>query len=260
MGPFTYVGMTVGVVAVLAGFTPMVWADVTVQNDRMYTGHDGSLHIVGEVRNGLDAPLGRVSIEATIYDIHGNALLTTEGRSLVNMIMPDMRGPFDIVIYEPGMGNVADYSLQTEYFIHAPKSQVIDVTTAELKRSSQGDLFITGTVTNRGEITANMVSVVATIYDRDGNVATVARAHSEPDYLRAEHQGAFVVPIPEKDQTLEISHYLLVAESEEYAAVPEFPLSTSLILAVSAAGYIILSRHPVMASITRDPDAEAYPS
>lgn len=239
---------------------PQAWADVIIQNDRAYVGHDGSLHIVGEVLNDLEAPLGRVSVEATIYNMDGKELLTTEGWSLVNTIMPGMKGPFDIVVYEPGMSDMVDYSLSAKYSIHAPKSQVIDVTSAELKRSSQGDLFITGTIVNRGDITANMISVVATIYDRDGNVATVARAPSELDHLRAEHQGVFVVSVPEKDQTLEIAHYTLVAESEEYAAVPEFPLSTSLILAISLVAYIMLNRHPSMSIITKTPDAERYPS
>lgn len=252
------VGVFVLVVSI-AVTMPQAWADVTIQNDRAYIGHDGSLHIVGEVSNNLEAPLGRVSVEATIYDMHGKELLTTEGWSLVNTVMPGMKGPFDIVVYRPGMNGVSDYSLSTKYSIHAPKSQVIDITSAELKRSSQGDLFITGTVVNRGEITANMISIVATIYDRDGNVATVARAQSELDYLRAEDQGVFVVSVPEKDQTSEISHYTLVAESEEYAAVPEFPLSTSLILAISLVAYIMLNRHPVMSSITKTPDVERYP-
>ncbi|MXY61346.1 MAG: DUF3426 domain-containing protein [Cenarchaeum sp. SB0665_bin_23] len=238
---------------------PQAWADVTIQNDRAYIGHDGSLHIVGEVSNNLEAPLGRVSVEATIYDVHGKELLTAEGWSLVNTIMPGMKGPFDIVVYKPGMGDMGGYTLAAKYSIHAPKSQVIDVTSAELRRSSQGDLFITGTVVNRGEITANMISVVATIYDRDGKVATVARTQSELDHLRAEHQGVFVLSVPEKDQTSEIAHYTLVAESEEYAAVPEFPLSTSLILAISLAAYIMLNRHPAMSGITKTPDAERYP-
>lgn len=235
---------------------PAAWADVVVQNDRMYVGHDGALHIVGEVQNNLEAPLGQVSIEATVHGADGNVLFTAEGWSLINTIMPGMKGPFDIVMYGPDTAGASGYSLAADYAIRAPKSQAIEVTSAVLERSSQRDLYITGTITNRGEITANMVSVVATIYGRDGNVATVARAHSEPDYLRASDQGAFVVSVTEKDQTSEISGYIVVAESEEYAAVPEFPLGTTLILAASAIGYAMASRHPSMVQVRGDPAAE----
>ena len=226
----------------LAAAAP-AWAEVAVQNDRMYTGSDGSLHIVGEVQNDLGAPLGQIRLTATIYDGQGNVIATTDGWSLVNTVMPGMRGPFDLVMAEPAARQAADYTIETDYLVLAPKSQVIDVTSVELERSGQGDLFITGTVANHGETTANMISIVATLYDRNGDVATVARAQPEPDYLRANHEGVFVVPLPEKDQTADISGYMLVAESEEYAAVPEFPIGSSLVLAASAAGYILLSRY-----------------
>ncbi len=235
---------------VLAAAAP-AWAEVAVQNDRMYTGSDGSLHIVGEVQNDLGAPLGQILLTATIYDGQGNVIATTDGWSLVNTVMPGMRGPFDLVMAEPAARQAADYTIKTDYLVLAPKSQVIDVTSVELERSGQGDLFITGTVANHGETTANMISIVATLYDRNGDVATVARAQPEPDYLRANHEGAFVVPLPEKDQTADISGYMLVAESEEYAAVPEFPIGSSLVLAASAAGYILLSRYSP--GITRQP-------
>lgn len=229
-------------VAALAA-APLAWAEVAVQNDRMYTGSDGSLHIVGEVQNDLGAPLGQIRLMATIYDGHDNIISMADGWSLVNTVMPGMRGPFDLVVTDPAARQAVDYTIEADYLVLAPKSQVIDVTSAELERSGQGDLFITGTVANRGETTANMVSIVATLYDRNGDVATVARTQAEPDYLRSNHEGAFVVPLPEKDQTVDISGYMLVAESEEYAAVPEFPIGSSLVLAASAAGYILLSRY-----------------
>ena len=38
--------------------------------------------------------------------------------------------------------------------------------------------------------------------------------------------------------------YTVVAESDEYAAVPEFPLGTGLLLIVSVSSYVIFSRNP----------------
>ncbi|MCE2507815.1 MAG: DUF3426 domain-containing protein [Nitrosopumilaceae archaeon] len=230
------------VVAVAAATTHPAWADVYVQNDRMYVGGDGSLHIVGEVYNGLDAPLGQVAVDVQVYDGH-DEVAAGSGWSLINTVMPGMVGPFDIVITDADTRRAHDYTATVDYSVRSPKSQVIDVTSASLERSSQGDLFVTGTVVNRGQATANMISVVATIYDRDGNVATVARTQPEPDYLRADHEWVFVVPIPERDQTREVAGYSLVAESEEYAAVPEFPLGSTVVMAASAAGYVLLTRN-----------------
>ena len=232
--------------AALAAASHSAWADVYVQKDRMYVGSDDSLHVVGEVYNGLAAPLSQVTVDVQIYDEHGETVATGSGWSLVNTVMPGMLGPFDIVITGADAGRAHDYTATIDYMVRPPKSQVIDVTSATLERSSQGDLFITGMVVNHGQTTANMISIVATIYDMDGNVATVARAHQEPDYLRADHQGAFVVPVPERDQTREVAAYTLVAESEEYAAVPEFPLGSTLVMAASAAGYVLLTRNSIL--------------
>lgn len=227
--------------------TNVAWADVYIQNDRMYKGEDGSIHVVGEVYNGIDSALGHVNVNAHVSDERGKIVATGTGWSLVNTIMPGMVGPFDIVMAGGDLKDAQSYVATIDYTIRSPKNQVIDVTSASLERSSQGDLYITGTVANWGQSTANMISVVATIYDRDGNVATVARTQQEPDYLRADHEWIFVIPIHEREQTQSIAGYALVAESEEYAAVPEFPLGTTVILTVSAAAYVLLTRNSAIA-------------
>ena len=234
--------------ATMAAVAHSAWADVYVQNDRMYASSDGSLHVVGEVYNGLAVPLGQVAIDAQIYDGYGEIMASGNGWSLINTVMPGMVGPFDIIITNLDAMHAHDYTTTIDYIVRPPKSQVIDVTSASLERSMQGDLFITGTVVNRGQTTANMISVVATIYDRDGNVATVARTLPEPDYLRAGNQGVFVVSVPEKTQTQVVAQYSLVAESEEYAAVPEFPLGSTIVMAISAAGYVLLTRNSAVIS------------
>ena len=81
------------------------------------------------------------------------------------------------------------------------------------------------------------------MYDRDGKVAAVSKTHTEPDYLRASDETFFLVTIPDKLQTNNVVDYTLVAESEEYAPVPEFPLGTLLLLATSVSAYIILTRY-----------------
>ena len=228
--------------AVVLALAPVAWAEVYVQNDRMYVGNDGSLHIVGEVQNDLDMTIGQIHLDATIYDAQGQIMHNAQGWSLINTLVPGMRGPFDILMTGPGLAGSQSYSIDVEYAVLVPKSQVIDVVSASVDRNSQGNTFITGTVVNRGEITANMISVVATIYDRDGKVATVSKTRMEPDYLRAGSQGAFVIPLQEKDQISILTNYHLVAESDEYAAVPEFPLGSLAVLLASSAAYVVATR------------------
>ena len=139
---------------------------------------------------------------------------------MLNTVMPEMKNPFDIIIVGYVAREIDEYSLSVSYKITEPKSQVIDITTSNFSRDNFDNLLITGTVTNRGEITANTVVVVATLYDKNGNVAAVSKTHVEPDYLRANDESFFFVPVPDKKQSISIVDYSLAAESEEYTSVP----------------------------------------
>ena len=230
------------IIIIFAGMTPLAFGDVFIQNDQQYVGDDDSLHIVGEIQNNLQVPLNQISIFVTLFDENTNIISTKETNSLVNTIMPGMKGPFDLVLTKGEAKNIKSYSLKLDYSISSPKNQVIEITESELSRDNYNNLMITGTVSNKGDITANTIAVIATLYDKKGNVAAVSRVHPEPDYLRAEDNAFFLVSIPDKVQTSGIDNFALIAESEEYAAVPEFPIGTLILLVVSLSTYIIITK------------------
>ncbi|MFQ5573564.1 MAG: DUF3426 domain-containing protein [Nitrosopumilaceae archaeon] len=217
-------------------------AEVSIQNDQHYIGSDGSLHIVGEIFNQLEVPLNQIDVRVTLYT-ENEIVDTVRTNSLVNTIMPGMKGPFDLIITGQKAQIIDDYSLDVDYKVSNPKSQAIDVTSSDISRDKFDNLVITGTVANNGEITANAISIVATLYDRDGNVAAVSKSLATPDYLRSNDEVFFLVPVTDKQQTISIVDYTLVAESEEYAAAPEFPLGTLLLLGGSVSFYVILTRY-----------------
>ena len=222
---------------------PAAFAEVTIQNDQDYVGDDGAFHVVGEIQNNLDSPLNQVNVFVTLYDENNNVVVTKETRSLVNTIMPEMKGPFDFIFTGINPDQIKSYSLDLEYSISEPKSQVIAITSSELTRDNHNNLIISGTVENSGEITANTVAVIATLYDRNGNVAAVSRVHPEPDYLGSDEDTFFIVSVLDKNQILEVTDYTIVAESEEYAAVPEFPIGSLVLLAGSVSVYIGITRY-----------------
>ena len=220
-----------------------VFAEVTVQNDQQYIGDDGAFHIVGEIENKLESPLNQVSVFVTLYDENKNVVMTKETRSLVNIIMPEMRGPFDFVFPDIRTDRIKSYSLDLDYSISEPKGQAISIKSSEMSRDSHNNLIISGNVENNGDITANTVAVIATLYDRNGNVAAVSRIHPEPDYLGSDDDTFFVVPVLDKNQVSGVTDYSIVAESEEYAAVPEFPFGSMVLLAISVSAYVGITRY-----------------
>lgn len=228
---------------IFVGMIPLAFGDVFIQNDQQYIGDDDSLHIVGEIQNNLEVPLNQISVFVSLYDEYNNIIATKETSSLVNTIMPGMKGPFDLVLTNGEAKQIKSYSLELDYKVSPPKNQVIDITNSELSRDNHNNLMITGTVTNKGDITANTVAVIATLYDDQGNVAAVSRVHPEPDYLRAEDNAFFLVTVPDKIQTSTIDDFTLIAESEEYAAVPEFPIGSLVVLVGTLSAHIGITRY-----------------
>ena len=231
------------ITVIFAGVMPLAFGEAYIQNDQKYIGEDGIFHIVGEIKNNLDVPLNQINILVTLLDENMQVIATKETRSLVNTIMPEMKGPFDLVLTKNEAKKIKSYLLELDYKISPPKNQVIEITKSELSRDSYNNLLISGTVSNKGDITANTMAITATLYDKEGKVAAVSRVHPEPDYLRAEDKAFFLVPIQDKSQTGGINGYTLIAESEEYAAVPEFPVGTLVLLGGAFSVYIGVVRY-----------------
>jgi len=232
---FIFLILTVG--------TPFAFADVILQNDQSYIGDDGSFHVVGEIQNNLKSPLNQVNVSVTLYDSQGHVITSKETRTLVNTIMPTMKGPFDFIFTSINPEQVSSYSLDFDYSISEPKGQVIDVTSSELKKDSHNNLIISGVVENNGEITANTVAVITTLYDKEGNVVSVSRTHPEPDYLGSDDDVFFIVSMVDKNQIPQVADYSITAESEEYAAAPEFPIGSIILLAGSVSAYLVMTKY-----------------
>ena len=220
------------------------FGEIIVENDQTYIGNDGMMHIVGEIKNDSKSPVNKIKITAILTDENGIVIDEIDGKIMSNILMPGMKGSFDIITNERNIRESFDYDLGFEYKLAAPKNQVIEVVSSEMKRDQLNNLIISGTIENNGEITANMINIVATLYDRDGKVLTVSKIQTQPDFLRAGEESHFVVPIYEKNQSMDVVDYSIIAESDEYAAVPEFPLGTGALLIVSVSSYVIFSRNP----------------
>jgi hypothetical protein len=223
---------------------PNAFAEVYIDNDRKYLGDDGTIHIVGEIINESDKPINQVEVTAIFYS-DNNTTHQVSTDNLTSMIMPGMNGVFDLIVTED-VDSIDYYVLDVDYKVTQPKDQVIEITSSEFTYGPVDNIAIRGTVANNGEITANMIKVVATLYDRDGDVVAVSHANTKPDYLRANDESFFLIPILDKTQANEIVDYSLIAESEEYTAVPEFPLGSGILLVASLSAYIALTKNPSM--------------
>jgi len=220
------------------------YADVLIENDQKYIDDNNLLHIVGEIVNYTDKPISQIEISATTFSSTDSKISTINSNTPSHTIMPGMKAGFDILFSEKDSRLVNYYELNFNYKIASAKNQVIEITSSEISRDSLDNLAIVGTITNQGEITANMINVVATLYDRDGNVVTVSKTQTQPDFLKPGDENFFLVPVFDKKQASIVVDYTISAESDEYTVVPEFPLGSGILLAASVSSYIFLTRNP----------------
>ncbi len=221
---------------------PYAWAEISIQNDQQYLGDDGILHIIGEIQNNFNVPLNQIVVQAELFS-NGGLVDIVKMPPMLNNIMPQMKAPFDLLVLGNDAKNIDEYSLKIIYKLGEPKNQVIDIVKSDLTIDNSDNVVITGTVVNHGDITANTVVIVATLYDKNGKVATASKTHVEPDYLRAGEKVFFFVSIPDKTQTHSVVDYSLVAESEEYTAVPEFPFGSMILLVSSVSTYVAMTKY-----------------
>lgn len=223
---------------------PIAYGEVSIENDQKYVDTDGLLHIVGEIENNTSMPLNQIKISVLLIDDNGNEVKSVEGETVSNVVMPETKGAFDILIKNVKGENISNYQLSLDYNLTEPKNQVIEISNTVLTKDINNNTVITGVLENKGDITANMIRIIATLYDRDGNVVTVSESYTKPDFLRAGDNSNFIIPFHEKSQSIQAVDYSIAAESDEYVTVPEFPLGTGLLLIVSVSSYIIFSKNP----------------
>ena len=224
--------------------SPIAYGEVSIENDQKYVDTDGLLHIVGEIENNTSMPLNQIKISVLLIDDNGNEVKSVEGETVSNVVMPETKGAFDILIKNVKGENISNYQLNLDYNLTEPKNQVIEISNTVLTKDINNNTVITGVLENKGDITANMIRIIATLYDRDGNVVTVSESYTKPDFLRAGDNSNFIIPFHEKSQSIQAVDYSITAESDEYVTVPEFPLGTGLLLIVSVTSYILFSKNP----------------
>lgn len=220
------------------------WAQVAIINDQQYVGEDGTFHIVGEIENNSSVPLNQVVVTATFYDINNKILDTVNTDSILETIMPEKKGPFDLIFANNIVSQIYRYSLNIEYKPTDHKTESLEILSSNAKLDMLDNFIISGTVTNHDQRTANTIVVIATLYDKDGKVLATSKTYTEPEYLKGGGIIPFLISISDKSQSRKATDYSLMVESEEYTAVPEFPLGSGIILSLSVIAYVMLTKRP----------------
>ncbi len=235
--------LAIGIISLSLVFSS-AWAQVSIINDQQYVSEEGIFHVVGEIENNSSVPLNQIVVTATFYDINNKILGTMTTDSILETIMPEKKGPFDLIFVNNIVPQIYRYSLNTEYKPADHKTESLEILSSNAKRDMLDNFIISGTVTNHDQRTANTIVIIATLYDKDGKVIATSKSHTEPEYLKSGGIAPFHVLVYDKSQLQKAVDYSLMVESEEYTAVPEFPLGSGIILSLSVIAYVVLTKRP----------------
>jgi hypothetical protein len=142
---------------------------------------NGAFQIEGQVFDNAANPLEFVRIAAQLFDAQGRALAEQDNFVSSDLVLPGQYAPFSIVFHEglpPGavryeLHASARYADSTLHTFYGPENFAI---ASESKFDENGFLVLSGQVRNQGNLKANLVKVIVTLFDGQKRVVATDTA------------------------------------------------------------------------------------
>ncbi|HEC22577.1 MAG TPA: hypothetical protein ENI95_06640 [Chloroflexi bacterium] len=162
----------------------------------------GGFEIVGQVVNNTDLALEFVRINARLYDAENRVLAEQDDFVSSDLIGPGRYAPFSIVFSDglpPGTvrydleasARYAEYTARTFY---GPENFAV---TSQADFDENGLLIISGQVRNEGNLTANLVKVIVTVFDSEQRVVATDTTLVDNQRLAPGEQSTYTVTFVE---------------------------------------------------------------
>ena len=177
----------------------------------------GYLYLFGEIKNNSEKSLTNITLSANFLDFDNNILGTYSRNPEINTINPNQFSPFEIIYLDPNtIAKVKNFSFSVDYQIGKEKPNLLSLDHLNSRLDFTGFYYINGEITNIGNNTANNVTVVATIYDLNGNIIGITKAITEPFVIGSKNKAAFGLAVNDKTVSFKIKGFTLQAYSDKY--------------------------------------------
>ncbi|WP_455278668.1 FxLYD domain-containing protein [[Eubacterium] cellulosolvens] len=221
-------------------------------NHSSYLSSTGVLHVVGEIVNDLTKTVKNVQITAKFYDSDNNTIATVSTYSMLNIILPGEKSPFEILLSDQTKVNqVSNYSLAVSDY-----SKPIDVLPQNLRVISHAfyispaQYFNThGKILNEGPSKSTYTIVTATFYGEKGEIVGASYGYSDPSTIISGKEAQFALVLRDVDQSKKVRDYKLQVQSNESTMIPEFPLVVVPLFIAMLASIMIIRRMMHMPTI-----------
>lgn len=174
------------------GFTSLsAWAD-----------RNQGFEVAGQVFNNSTSPLEFVRIAAQLYDAQGRVVAEQDDFVSSDLVLPGQYAPFSVIFHEglpPGAvryelhasARYADATLKTFY---GPENFAV---ASDSKFDENGFLVFNGQIRNQGNLKADLVKVIVTVFDDQKRVIATDTALVDAQTLNPGEISAFKVTFVE---------------------------------------------------------------
>jgi hypothetical protein len=192
-----------------------------------FVDEDGIMHLYGEVKNVSNKPLANVVIKGSFYGNKGNLLNEFNRSAELSTISPGGVSPFEILYLDGKTVNeIKNFKLSSVANMEPSESKLKPVGLKIIPSNSRLDLFgfyyINGIVNDIANHNSTSTLIIATLYDKNGNVIAIGRGLTEPINITAGASAAFGLAVSEKLQTYKTAAYSIVADSNELSSAPTY--------------------------------------
>jgi hypothetical protein len=192
----------------------------TINNTSQYVDEFGYFYVLGEISNDSEESLVNITLKAKFLDSDGRVVGEYYRNPEISVINPNEISPFEIIYLDPSTSEkVKNFTIATNFETankQDTKPESLYIESVNSRLDFTGFYYINGKIKNEGLKNANNVTVVATIYDKKGNVIGITKSVTEPFVIPSGQTAAFGLAVTSKSNTFKISDFSLKAYSSEY--------------------------------------------
>jgi hypothetical protein len=193
-----------------------------------YVDLDGTVHVIGQVYNGGRQNVRGVKIKGRFYALDGRLLAEAETRAYIDVLRPDEKAPFDLVLLEPLVGVDAPRPGEGLYPIDAYVLEAsgedasdepflgIQFIQHDALLGQDDELIVIGEVNNVADRPASQVRVACAVYDAAGDVLDVGVTYAEREILEPQGISPFKLRLAKVNGAPE--NYHVIAYAQEASA------------------------------------------
>lgn len=200
-----------------------------IQKTSSHIDENNIIHVYGLVKNTSNKAFNNIIVKASFYNSSGQMINEFQRSTDLRTINPGETSPFEILYLDTKTVNdVKNYTLSASGEEAQTKARALRIVSNSSKLDTiLGIYYIRGRVVNEGSEGTTNSMIIAPLYDKNGDVILVGRAQTEPVNISSHSEAAFDLPVTAAPQIFRVKGYSLLADSDQFVTIPEFPLLAS---------------------------------